>query len=113
MGERNMELYVDGTSALKLSGFELAVHEPNIIPFDSRAAKTAGPQRESDTGKHKSPRRNAGDALRHVLDASEMYCSLRYEDARGCPYDLFTKHNIAALAAGSTVLGVISLVFGA
>ena len=44
-----------------------------------------------------------------VIDSSEMACSLRFEDVRGCPYGIFTSEGIAILSIASSLLAVISL----
>ena len=47
-----------------------------------------------------------------LAEASEMYCSLRYEDINGCPYDSFTPHGIAVLSSAMAFLSFISLLAG-
>ena len=47
--------------------------------------------------------------LSEILSASEMYCSLKFEDVRGCPYGIFTSKGIAILSITSSLLAVISL----
>ena len=44
-----------------------------------------------------------------MLESSEMYCSLKYEDARGCPYNLFSPCDIATLWTVSALLSLVSL----
>ena len=48
-----------------------------------------------------------------ILFSSEMYCSLKFEDAKGCPYNAFDNRTIAVLASASIVLGIASLALGA
>ena len=50
--------------------------------------------------------------FKDLLLASEMYCSLRYEDMGGCPYDTFTPRGIAALSSAIGFLSLISLLAG-
>ena len=45
-----------------------------------------------------------------LLESSEMYCSLRYEDVRGCPYHLFDARSIAMLATSCTACAIVSLI---
>ena len=47
-----------------------------------------------------------------LLDSSEMFCSLKYEDVKGCPYNAFTPRGIAALSITSSFLAIISLFIG-
>lgn len=44
-----------------------------------------------------------------AIDASEMACSLIYEDVKGCPYHAFTPRSIAALSISSSILALLSL----
>ena len=48
----------------------------------------------------------------NLLASSEMYCSLRYEDVRGCPYNAFDHRAIAVLASASAALALVSLAIG-
>ena len=48
-----------------------------------------------------------------IIDSSEMACSLRFEDVRGCPYNTFTPRGIAALSLTSSILAIVSLLMGA
>ena len=41
-----------------------------------------------------------------------MYCSLRYESMKGCPYNLFSEKSIAALSIGGAIIGIVSLILG-
>ena len=50
--------------------------------------------------------------LSKLLDSSEMFCSLKYEDVRGCPYNAFTPRGIAALSITSSFLAIVSLLAG-
>lgn len=48
-----------------------------------------------------------------VLDTSEMYCSLRFEDAKGCAYHKFSSSDIALLSTLCMIISVASLIAGA
>ena len=45
--------------------------------------------------------------------SSEMYCSLKYEDYHGCPYNMFTHSQIAWMSAAVFVISTCSLILGA
>lgn len=51
--------------------------------------------------------------LSKIIDSSEMACSLRFEDFKGCPYDTFTSEGIAALSLASSFLALLSLIVSA
>ena len=50
--------------------------------------------------------------LTNLLDASEMFCSLRYESMSGCPYGAFTPQGIAWLSTASSLCAIVSLIMG-
>ena len=47
-----------------------------------------------------------------MIQASEMLCSLRFEDMRGCPYHSFTPRSIAMLSLTSTLMAAAALLVG-
>ena len=49
------------------------------------------------------------ESLSAILNSSEMYCSLRYEDFRGCPYNMFDSFGIGMLAVSCSLLAALSL----
>ena len=54
-----------------------------------------------------------GERTRHfskMLDSSEMFCSLRFEDVKGCPYNTFTPRGIAVLSLASSIMALVSLI---
>ena len=51
-------------------------------------------------------------SLSKLFDSSEMFCSLKYEDVKGCPYNTFTPRGIAALSVASSILAIIALFAG-
>ena len=104
MGERNFNTYTNGTSALKITRWAESPEDAKIIAFPGLQAVEDRPARN---------RPEAQGFARRVLDSSEMYCSLRYESMRGCPYNLFTEESIAALSLGGALIGIVSLILGA
>lgn len=50
--------------------------------------------------------------FKNLLESSEMVCSLKYEDARGCPYGSFTPRSIAVLSTAGAFLAIVSLLVG-
>ena len=50
--------------------------------------------------------------FKDLIDSSEMICSLKYEDMRGCPYGAFTRHDIAEFSLTCAALVIISLAGG-
>ena len=50
---------------------------------------------------------------RNWLLASEMFCSLAREDARGVAYMLFSKANVSALAIAGFIVAALSIAYGA
>lgn len=47
-----------------------------------------------------------------LVDSSEMICSLKYEDMRGCPYGSFTRHDIVEFSLTCSALAIVSLLIG-
>lgn len=50
--------------------------------------------------------------FRNLIDSSEMICSLKYEDMRGCPYEAFGRHEIIAFSTICVVLAALALIAG-
>ena len=48
----------------------------------------------------------------NLIYSSEMACSLMFEDARGCRYNVFTKPYIALLSSSCTALAIAALLIG-
>lgn len=45
--------------------------------------------------------------------SSEMFCSLMYEDYRGCPYNTFSSSQIAFMSFALCVISAVSITLGA
>ena len=45
--------------------------------------------------------------------SSEMFCSLKYEDYRGCPYNMFSHSQIAWMSAAVFAISTCSIILGA
>lgn len=111
MGKRNFNAYMNGTSALKVWRWVESPEDAKIIAFPGSrtvVADAPSPARIQQNQRQAKP----ADFLRNVLDSSEMYCSLRYESMKGCPYNRFSEKAIAALSAGGAFIGIVSLILG-
>ena len=121
MAERTIFFQTDGTSALKIEAPAVAAlklsaaagsaarRRATILPFPGAGLAAHGGVRKGAI----PPLRRALDALKvrvtGILAASEMYCSLKFEDFRGCAYHLFTRRGIAALSAAVGAIAILSL----
>lgn len=105
-----MRFDVEGTSALKSQAFPSPKADAAIIPFPNSVREG----QDFNLARFLSPlvARTRRKAL-SVLEASEMYCSLRFEDFRGCAYGIFNRKGICALTLATSAMAVASLVFGA
>ena len=112
MGKRNFSMYTNGTSALKMPRWVEAPNDAKIIAFPTSRQVASSSLAPAVTGKAPAPKRASG-FVRKVLDSSEMYCSLRYESMKGCPYNVFSERAIAALSLGGALIGIVSLLLGA
>jgi len=110
MNERIMDCSVDGTVALKPVVAE-RTHTARIIEFPSRNAETAGHINTYD--QNPSQLQAIRNRVTGVLYASEMYCSLVFEDARGVLYDMFSRNDVRILSVASCAVAVLSIAFGA
>ncbi|HAM16580.1 MAG TPA: hypothetical protein DCP91_12140 [Eggerthellaceae bacterium] len=99
--------YIAGTAALDLSYLAMRDQRPHIIAFpDSCLSENQGKSlHDCEAG----ARRGLAARFRDVLDSSEMYCSLKTEDFRGCAYQAFTSRGIAALASAISVVAALSI----
>lgn len=111
MGRMIHDTYTNGTSALKMPRFVESPDDAAIIAFPTSRERKAAHAKPAECAREHLLEKASG-AVRNTLESSEMYCSLRYESLRGCPYNLFTQKGIAALSAGSAVIGVLSLILG-
>lgn len=107
MRRQKANLFVNGTAALEMRQVENRFGPVRILLFPGQQPAQPRHSRES-------LRRPAQTRFRsRVLDASEMCCSLRYEDMGGCPYHVFTSWQIAAFSACSSAIAAIALLLGA
>ena len=108
MGKSTANFFVDGTAALdprrhpkspdnRFVAFKGTTKRPQEYPKQ----RIAG----ADASRH--------SVLRDVLERSEMACSLATEDVKGVSYDVFTKANVATISIACSVIGVLSILFGA
>ena len=115
-GKHTANLYIDGTSALKLASNEQYGRRAAIIPFPSHAKADSRMPQSDD-------RKNAKRAITHsstiferlyhsVFATSEMLCSLLLEDVRGCPYRMFSRRDIALASASAALIAIASIAFG-
>ncbi len=110
MNEYSPNFYVNGTSALKVQsrpsthGITFTAfkggrrNRDNVIPASAASAQS---------------KQTVRSFLQSALYASEMYCSLLFEDFRGCSYKVFTHAGIATLSAVSALVAIVALAFGA
>ena len=115
MSARNSVSFVNGTSALKMPRFVEEEDQAKIIVFPSRQAQIQDfphdeAAREDERPALEAKASEVAKRIQRVLESSEMYCSLRLESMSGCPYNLFSRESIVALAAGSSLVGIIALV---
>ena len=103
-------IYTNGTSALKLDNWHSPTGKGSIIAFPDNAVSGAFKQADSVIGTILA---TAKRKVRDILAASEMYCSLRFEDFMGCPYRIFSRKGIAVLSSSVAVLAIVSIVVGA
>ena len=52
---------------------------------------------------------NLATGFSKLIDSSEMACSLKFEDVKGCPYNSFTPKGIAALSFACSFFAIVSL----
>ena len=100
----------DGTAAMKPIG-KVGTANAKIIAFPTETGERS--YRENDARGFKALRNRVFAWVRSCLLASEMFCSLKWEDARGVAYKLFSNANIGALAFASFVVAVLSIAYGA
>lgn len=107
---RNGGFYIEGTSALKEEAWALPKGETTIIPFPAPACDKHVQRATQPT---KSLASLAKQKALAILEASEMYCSLRLEDFRGCSYGIFTKGGVTMLSFAISAIAIVSVVAGA
>ena len=116
MSERAMGRYTDGTSALKPDFGRRRKKDPVIIAFPRQRARgtRAGSARAGESEFQKPSMRQGGmrNRLVAVLEASEMFCSLLFEDYRGCSYGIFTRKGIALASTAAAIIAMTAIFFG-
>ena len=105
MSEQMINFPVNGTAALKPSGRTNGPRQARVIAFPHNKAHSASAVKAPASGKLRMRIWNA-------LLASEMYCSLRNEDARGVLYGMFTRGNMLALSMAGFAIAVLAIAFG-
>ncbi len=112
MGEWKTFYYTDGTSALKAPQPAFGNRPIKFTAFPGSLERPAEklPQHANANRPHRFA---ASRFVWDVLYSSEMYCSLKLEDFKGCAYGVFTQKGIAALCVGAALIGGISLALGA
>lgn len=112
MANRNFRSFTNGTAALEMPRYVTQPDEATIIKFPGSRQNVAGaqPNRRDGGPKHATPKHSF---LKSALESSEMYCSLKFESMRGCPYHLFTRKGVAVLSLGASAIAAVSLILGA
>lgn len=103
----------EGTAALDIRRTWTSLSSSDLEVVTGGAGRKAKHARGAHAAAPKGFGERAASAFRDVLDSSEMYCSLKYEDFHGCPYGVFTRKGIAALSSASACVAVLSIAFGA
>ena len=110
--KRNSSQYrVEGTSALQPAYVEPVQKVGHILPFPGNS--NINTETSVLITKSGSFAYTVKKCIQSALDASEMYCSLRFEDFKGVPYRVFTKRGVAALSVSSAALACIAIIVGA
>lgn len=100
----------DGTAAMK-PVTNVGHVSPKVIVFPDYAS-TKGNRSETRRGSL-TLRERISSWIRDSLLASEMFCSLKLEDARGVSFQLFSKANVGVLAFACFVIATLSIAYGA
>ena len=104
-------LYANGTAALDIAAVcerPMLLHVTAFKGGKAEPSTVSGLARAAGSARHGIARR-----ARSILESSEMYCSLRYEDYKGVPYHMFTRGGIAVLSGAGSLLAILSIVVGA
>ena len=112
MAKQNRNFYVNGSLAVEIPQWVETREEAKIIVFPGSHQNNCARITLSRSGKQ-AKIAPVARKLSDILASSEMYCSLRFEDMHGCPYDVFTRAGIASLSAGAGIIAVVSLILGA
>ena len=119
------QIFIDGTSALNSNVWQVGNKQSRIITFPRRGYEAERISRTRSEEERASRNRAQEHAVRNnrthgilnsltrILNASEMFCSLMREDARGVLYNVFSRRSVWTLAAASFVVAVMAIGFGA
>ena len=100
----------EGSAALELGNVGAYPKHANILSFPGTARGIRkGALSETLCDLASAARAKVVD----ILESSEMYCSLKFEDYRGCAFNVFTRRGIAFLSASIFVIAAASIAFGA
>ena len=111
---RAIETYaIEGTAAIDIHRGRTGLSASDLGIVAVRTGKKAVRGRGAHAAEPEDLKARASRAFRNVLESSEMYCSLKYEDFRGCAYGVFTRRGVAALSAVSCCVATLSIVAGA
>ena len=108
--EQNVSFSIDGTSALKVDHCPQRTQTATIIDFPGIRQRTHS---RRDRMPASTPIGVAKARMRGILETSEMYCSLKFEDARGFQYNRFNAKGIAFLSSATALIAIVAIVAGA
>lgn len=110
---RAIETYaIDGTAAIDIHRGRTGLSASGLRIVAVRTGKKVNSGRGAHAAEPEGLKARASRTIWSVLESSEMYCSLKYEDFRGCAYGVFTRKGIAAFSAFSGCVATLSLVLG-
>ena len=109
--EQNVSFSINGTSALKVQHCPQRTRTATIIDFPGACHRTYS-ERASHP-EHLMLLDVVKAKVRGVLDSSEMYCSLKFEDLRGFQYNKFNAKGIAVLSVATSFIAIVSIAVGA
>ena len=101
---------IEGTSALKSQATEKGRNGATIIEFPRKFSSCNDAMTARLDGSFRS---RILTKFRAILAASEMYCSLKFEDFRGCQYHRFNRRGIAVLTTATAMIAVAAIIAGA
>ena len=101
---------LDGTAALRPKAADSLRAKPNVVVLPCKGSY------ERSCNQHNMPipfRKRLQSWVSSTLNASEMFCSLKFEDMRGVVYGLFSKKDIRILCFASFTIAALAIAFGA
>ena len=111
MSKLNANYYTNGTCALEMPA---RYKDPRNARFRAFAgAESHRRETKSIERSHRTQHVKNQSRLQSVLEGSEMFCSLKTEDARGCRFDQFSYGQATFLAGASSVVAIVALLLGA